>query len=442
MKRACIISIGAELIAGQTVDTNAAWLAAQLATAGVRCTRHITVGDNLVDIVTALHSAASQADLVLATGGLGPTADDLTRQALAEASGYELTLDAPSAEQIRAFFARRGRRMPEQNLVQANKPAGAVMIENPSGTAPGIHLTIDNTPCFALPGVPHEMRAMFQQYVLPIVQAAAVGRIIRIRRLHCAGMGESDLGERIADLMQPGRNPEIGTAADLGSVTIRLTATADDTITADALLDDAELEIRRRLGPVVFGRDDQTLAAVVGKLLQARGLTLATAESCTGGLIGKLLTDTPGSSAYYVGGVIAYANEVKRDLLGVSERTLAESGAVSGPVAAAMAEGARKRLGASKAVSTTGIAGPGGGTSDKPVGLVWIGVATDEGVLVRRHLFGQDASREVVRILAAQTALNRVRLVLLTETGASRPKGRSVIAPEPEPDSAAPRPCR
>jgi len=412
LQRAWIISIGTELTLGQSVDTNAAWLAEQLAAQGVRCERHVTVPDDLASIRDTLRQAADACDLIIATGGLGPTVDDLTREALAEAAGVPLETDAGSLEQIRAYFARRGREMPERNKVQARIPQGAQAIENTCGTAPGICMELNGTPCYALPGVPFEMREMFTRDVLPHLRAAAAGRVLRCRRLQCFGLGESDIGERLRDLMMPGRNPTVGTTAELGVIGVRINASGESAEVAEALLDETETEVRARLGMVVFGRETDTLASVVGAELAARGETLSTAESCTGGLIAKMLTDVPGSSVYFVGGAVAYANELKQRLLGVPAKVLASAGAVSEPVARAMVEGARRAFSTTYALAVTGIAGPAGGTADKPVGLVFFGLAAPTGVTVRESRFGSDAPRTVIRERAARTALNLLRLRL------------------------------
>ncbi|MFQ5806596.1 MAG: competence/damage-inducible protein A, partial [Phycisphaerae bacterium] len=413
MQRAWIISIGTELTLGQSVDTNAAWLAEQLAGQGIRCERHVTVPDDLTLIRDVLRQAADVCDLIVVTGGLGPTDDDLTREALAEAAGLPLETDAASLEQIRAFFARRGREMPEPNQVQARIPRGARPIVNSCGTAPGICAELNGTPCYVLPGVPFEMKAMFRHAVLPDVQAAAAGRILRGRRLQCFGMSESEISERLRDLMTPGRNPAVGTTAELGVISVRINACGHSARATDALLDETEAEVRSRLGEVVFGREADTLASAVGAHLAARGETLSTAESCTGGLIAKMLTDVAGSSAYFAGGVVAYANELKVHTLGVPPELLASVGAVSEPVARALAEGARRAFSTSYALAVTGTAGPTGGTPDKPVGLVFIGLATPSGVTAREAHFGSDAPRSVIRERAARTALNLLRLQLV-----------------------------
>ena len=414
MRDAWIISIGTELALGQTVDTNAAWIAARLAEFGVRAETHVTVADDLERIARALRTAAAGGcDLIVVSGGLGPTEDDLTRAALAVALGEELVTDPASLEQIRTFFARRDRAMPERNAVQAQRPRSAQAIENPCGTAPGIRATLCGVPVFCMPGVPFEMKAMFDRDVAPVVRSASHGRVLRQRILRCIGMGESDLGARIADLMMRGRNPEVGTTADFGEIGIRINATGNSPDATEQLLEDADREVCARLGPVVYGRDADSLAGVVGRLLREAAATLATAESCTGGWIGKLITDCAGSSAYYRGGVVAYTNDLKRGLLRVPDELLARHGAVSDAVARAMAVGVRDHCAATLGLSVTGIAGPGGAAAEKPVGLVFIGLADAENAKAREYHFGSDASRESIRLRAARTALNRVRLRLV-----------------------------
>lgn len=412
---AWILSIGTELTLGQTVDTNAAWLAARLAGLGVRAVRHLTIADDLADTATTLRDAARNADWVLVTGGLGPTEDDFTRAALAEAAGVALVQDAGSVERLRAFFAQRGREMPPQNLVQAQIPQGARAIPNETGTAPGVRLELERSVIFSLPGVPFEMMRMFVDTVAPEIASAVSGRIVLSRKLNTCDVPESIINDRIRDLMRRDRNPEVGTTAAAGQVGVRMNATGATSAEAQALLDDCEAEVRRRLGDAIFGVDDDTLAQAVGRLLVERGETVATAESCTGGLISTLLTDVPGSSAYFRGGVVAYANTAKVELLDVPAAMIAQHGAVSVAVADAMAQGARRRLGSDWAISDTGVAGPTGGTTEKPVGLVCLGVVGPAGVdpWTEARRFGEDQPRPIVRLRAAGAVLNRLRLMLL-----------------------------
>jgi nicotinamide-nucleotide amidase len=406
-RRAWIISSGTELTLGQTVDSNAAWLAAELAAAGVRCQRHVTVPDELEPLRGVLIEAARSADVVILTGGLGPTDDDLARAALAAASNDELVEDVDSLRAIRAYFSARGRSMPEPNRVQALRPSRGVALENRCGTAPGIYIQIDGVPCFALPGVPFEMKAMFDADVRPRVASAA--GVVRSRCLNCFGLGESEIGAALKDLMARGRNPEVGTTVSRGVIRVRIYATAESGDAADVMLDRVEAEVRARLGPVVFGRDDQTLAGALGDQLVAEGWTVSTAESCTGGLVATLLTDVPGSSRYFLGGIVAYQDEMKRRSLGVDRDTLARHGAVSAATAEAMARGVLRAFESTCAIAVTGVAGPSGGSLAKPVGLVYCSVVTPAGVMTRELRLGSQSPREVIRWRAANTALNLLR---------------------------------
>lgn len=413
MPNAWTISIGTELILGQITDTNAPWLARQLAALGIRVQRHIIVSDDLAPICAALREAAARANFVVITGGLGPTDDDLTRSCLAEVAGAPLELHAPSLAHLQTFFAARGRSMPARNCVQAYVPRGAAVLPNSCGTAPGIRLALGPCTLFALPGVPFEMHRMFADSVAPELRARTGGAVVASRVLHTFGRGESDIGERLGDLMERGRNPEVGTTASYGIVSVRINAAADDVTTAEQSLADMDAEVCRRLGPTVFGREDETLASVVGRLLTEVRQTVATAESCTGGLIGKLLTDIPGSSRYFAGGVISYSNDAKQSVLGVRADTLSDNGAVSSPVAGQMAAGVAKCFGTDYGIAVTGIAGPGGGTTTKPVGLVYVGLHGHVGSFVKECRFGADAPRTMIRLRAAFTALDLLRGSLL-----------------------------
>lgn len=415
MERAWIISIGTELTLGQTVDTNSAWLSRRLAAVGVRTARHLTVSDERAPIRDALAEAARAADLVLVTGGLGPTDDDLTREALSDAMGQPLELHAPSLAQIRAFFTARGRTMPERNASQAMIPRGAVALANPVGTAPGIRATLAGTPVFVMPGVPFEMERMFDDHVAGEIAVAARGRAISSRTIYTYGLGESLVGERIADLMRRGRNPEVGTTAQHGVIGVRINAQGADRTEAEALAAADEAEVRRRLGSIVFGRDGDTLASATAALLVARARTVATAESCTGGLVGAMLTEVPGSSAYFLGGAVTYSNAAKSALLRVPPESIAEHGAVSEPVACAMADGARQVFGTDYAVAVTGIAGPAGGSPGKPVGLVYVALSASGGTRSRPMLLGAELPRWVIRHRAACAAINVLREALLSE---------------------------
>ncbi|MGE5599606.1 MAG: competence/damage-inducible protein A [Bacteroidota bacterium] len=398
-----IISIGTELLLGEIVDTNAAFIARNLAELGIDLYYKTTVGDNLPRIVAELRRAWERSEIVITTGGLGPTQDDLTREGVAALLGEELVPRPEELAKMREFFARLGRSMSPNNERQAMFPASAEPLPNPEGTAPGLTVARGGRYLFALPGVPVEMERMLIREVLPRLRALTGVNPLFSRTLRLVGIGESVMAQEVADLIDGGRNPTVAPYAKRGETRLRLTARAADHKEAERLFAPVEAEIRRRLGRHVYGTDGDTLEAVVGRLLRDRGLTLATAESCTGGLVGHRLTNVPGSSAYYLGGVTAYDNRVKTGLLDVAEETLAARGAVSEETARAMAEGARKKLHADLGLSTTGIAGPGGGTEDKPVGLVYLGLAWEGGASVRRMVSNWD--RVGNKEAAAQGAL-------------------------------------
>jgi nicotinamide-nucleotide amidase len=400
--------VGTELVQGLIADTNSAWVSQRLAAMGIPTDYHTSVGDDVDALVDVVRQAAARSDVVIVSGGLGPTADDITREALARAAGVPLVLHPESLEVIASRFATWGREMAENNKAQAWLPEGAEVMPNAHGTAPGFVVRIDRASVFVLPGVPRELYAMFDEKVSPrLLEAGASSGVIRMRRILCFGPGESSVDLKIRDLMAPGREPNVGILVRDYIITVKITARAETVTEADALIAETEREVRARLGDIVFGADDDTLAEVTARELISRGLTVATAESCTGGLIAKELTDVPGISASFIGGVVCYANEAKHELVGVSEETLGEHGAVSEEVAAALAGGVRKRTGADVAVSTTGIAGPAGGTEEKPVGLVYIALASGEGVDVKRCMF--HGSRDRIRTRATLTALDMLR---------------------------------
>ena len=413
--RANIISIGNELLRGQAVDTNSAWLADRLGALGVQVGRHVTVGDDVGRIAEATAEALRDAEVVVLTGGLGPTLDDLTRAGIAQALEVELGENPEALRQIEAFFVRIERLMPETNRLQALVPRGCTVIANPRGTAPGIAAQVGRTQLFALPGVPAEMRVMFEQTITPSLLAAPGGReLTRSLRLQCFGASEAGIGETLADLMQRGLNPEVGTTASGAVISVRINARGASAEAGEALAKETAAEVRRRLGDVVFGEGADTLESVVGRMLTEAGQTLATAESCTGGLLAKCFTDVPGSSAYFLRGYVTYSNHAKVDLLDVPTALLECEGAVSEAVAAAMAQGCRMRAGVDFALATTGIAGPDGGRPpEKPVGLVYVALAAADGVEVERLNLGDYFSRVEIRDRAAKVARNMLRLRLL-----------------------------
>lgn len=407
--KAVIIAVGDELISGRVVDTNSAYLGEQLGCFGIEVCEHRTVGDRREEIASAIRAAAKSAQVILLSGGLGPTADDVTRHGLADATESELVIDPQCMADIEVFFHQRGRNMADANRVQAMIPSGAEPLHNSVGTAPGLAAKVGDAMVFAMPGVPYEMKQMFAEQVAPRLPK---GRgVILTKKIHTFGMGESDLSGVIGDVVAQPQDITIGTTVSEGLVTIGITTRGADTSGCLRRISPISAEIRRRLGDLVVGEDSQTMAAVVGNLLGRAGQTLATAESCTGGLLGKMITSVSGASEYYLGGVVAYSNDVKRDILGVSGKILDEHGAVSEQTAAAMAVACRRGHGSDWALSLTGIAGPAGGSAEKPVGLVYVGVCGADGTEVHRHVFPGNRGR--IRRRAALAAMNHLRLSLM-----------------------------
>lgn len=406
--KAAILSIGSEVALGRIADTNAAWLSRRLIELGCEVARHTAVPDERGEILRALACVAEGADAVVITGGLGPTQDDMTRELVAEHCGVGLAEHAAAGEHLRAFFRRIGRPMSPSNMRQAMLPDGARALPNPRGTAFGFAVSCNGADFYALPGVPAEMRAMFEAEVAPALAAKASSGIA-LRQLRVFGAGESTVGELLGDLMRRGANPDVGTQVEQGAITVRVLARAETREEAQALADATAEEAMRRLGDdLVFGEGEEEIEEAVARLMERSGLTLAAAESCTGGLVSSLLTDVPGASQWFLEGVVAYSNQCKVSRLGVPEGLIAEKGAVSPEVAEAMVAGMRGRSGADVAVALTGIAGPGGAVPGKPVGLVYVAVADAQGVSVER--FQCSGQRTDVKRRAARHALNMVRL--------------------------------
>jgi nicotinamide-nucleotide amidase len=406
-----VVSIGTELLLGQITDTNAAYLGRTLAGLGIDLYYKTTVGDNERRIVETLARARDRADLILTSGGIGPTEDDLTKECVAQVFGEELVMDEAALETVRAFFSRRGIPMPERNRKQALIYRNGRHIDNPNGTAPGALLEKEGKIVVSLPGPPVELVPMVENHVVPFLTQRLTGRrqylVTRVFRF--VGIGESAVEEEVRDLIRGG-NPTLAPLAHTGEVHLRAGAKAATREEAEALIRPVEEELRRRLGRFLYGTDETTLEASVIRDLIDRGLTLAAAESCTGGGLGARLTSVPGSSAAFLGGIVSYSNDAKIRLLGVEPALLERHGAVSAPAAEAMARGARERLGASLAVSITGVAGPEGGTPEKPVGLVFLGLAAGGRVRAERHQFV--GLRETVRRRAEGVALQMVREAL------------------------------
>jgi len=419
---AAILAVGDELLSGLTIDTNTVWLAQRLAERGVNVVEAAIVDDDRTRIAAAierLSSASSQHNLLIITGGLGPTPDDLTREALGDVltPDEELAVDEGWLAQLESWFARTGRRMPRTNRKQAMRPRGAELIPNARGTAPGIRAERGRCTIIVLPGVPGEMRAMFDANADAIAgRSPEGGEVSLCRWVRCCGIGESAAAERLGDLLKRDRRPRVGTAAGHSIVEARVYATGPRE-TIEPEIERTLREIESVLHPYSFARGEVTMAAALGIELQERRLTIATAESCTGGLIGAMLTETPGSSAYYRGGWVTYSNELKERCLGVRGESLRAFGAVSEQVAREMAAGAMAQSGADMSISITGIAGPDGGSEQKPVGTVFIGCGRrgadgDEAeITVRPFRFSGD--RDGIRQRAASIALQMARLGLL-----------------------------
>lgn len=397
-----VVSIGTELLLGQIVDTDAAFLSQRLAEIGVGLYRRTTVGDNLERVRNVLQESLQRADILVTIGGLGPTEDDLTREAIADVLDEPLVQDETVANHLRELFARRNYPLTGNQLRQAMRPACARPLPNPHGTAPGLVAEKGGKIVFALPGPRNEFEPMVTEQVIPYLAEKTGGAVIRSRVLRFCGIGEGALEERVRDLLQSD-NPTVAPLAQLGEVHLRITARASSTDEAMQLIEAKEHSLRERVGQYIYGIDNTTLEeAVVNKLREQRQC-VATAESCTGGLLGSRITDIPGSSDVYIGGVVSYSNALKIKLLGVPEATLNTVGAVSEETAYAMAEGARQNFGADWGIGITGIAGPGGGTEDKPVGLVYIALSNSEQTVVRRY--DQIGDRKTIKWRSTQLAL-------------------------------------
>ncbi|MFA6176858.1 MAG: competence/damage-inducible protein A [Phycisphaerae bacterium] len=408
---AAIISVGNELLNGHTLDTNSNWLQQRLLTVSVQVVYSCCVSDDISEIKAAIEYASQKAGIILITGGLGPTDDDITRNAIAEFLNVELVHHPQIEEEMRKFFARINRPMVEKNKIQAYLPAGTEVINNPLGTAPGIFYSDRDKIIASMPGVPSEMKRMFDETILKKIENFAKNAQVFVKKLKIIGAGESNIAEKIGNMMERGRNPLINCTVDCGIITLHIIATADTKNAAEKLVNDDVAKLSALLGEFIYSFDGESLAEVVGNKLLQHKKTLATAESCTGGLIAKQITDIPGSSAYFKSGWITYSNEAKISQLGVKKELIEQFGAVSSEVATAMAAGAREKSGADFAIAVTGIAGPTGGTEQKPLGLVYIAIASEKGVEAEKFLFGP-RDRDFIRQRTYQNALNLLRLRL------------------------------
>ena len=403
-----IVTIGTELLLGHLVDTNSAFVASALADIGVDVYAKHSVGDNPQRLEAMLRGALDRADGVITTGGLGPTVDDLTKEAVSAATGTRLELHQPSLEAIEARFAMMGRTMSENNRRQAMLPVPGVVLENPHGTAPGfVALREDGKFVAGMPGVPREMHAMMIEKLVPwLLERFGLRQTITARTIHTIGIPESELDRRIEDLFRKLENPKIAVLAHGGRCDVKIMAKAETREAALALIAPVERDVRERIGYGIYGVDDQTIEGAIVDVLRRRKATIATAESCTGGAISDALVRVPGASAVFRGGVVAYSDDVKRSLLDVPAQTLRDHGSVSVETAIAMARGARRRLGADIAIATTGVAGPTGGTEEKPVGLVWFALVADGEPRTYRATFPGD--RRDIRARATMAALSAI----------------------------------
>ncbi len=414
MKKAYIISTGTELLLGSTIDTNSAFLGRKLTDIGIKVIGKSVVGDNREHLEEAFKLGLRSADLVISSGGLGPTRDDLTKEVACKVMGARMEIIEDEVKHLHEFFARRRRDMPESNIKQAMFPPESIILKNPLGTAPGMYLKKDNKVIILLPGPPREMENMYVQEVEPLLKKEfqlennrAVSRIIKI-----LGPGESQVEERLADVIDNAQGCSLALLAVDGEVHIKVTAEGEDIKDSRQMLEMITEKIKERLGDNIIGYDEETLSSIIAKLLVDKGKTIAVAESCTGGLIAKLITDLPGSSRYFWGSVTSYSNEAKKGLLNVKEETLVRYGAVSKETAVQMAQGLVDKYKVDVGLSTTGIAGPKGGTDKKPVGLVYIALADSNGCRVKEMRFV--GRREAIRLLTAKTALDLLRRYLIS----------------------------
>jgi nicotinamide-nucleotide amidase len=411
MLRCEILSTGDEVLTGMITDTNATWLADRMGGLGFEVVRHTTVGDDRGMLEDAFRKLGESADVVLCTGGLGPTVDDLTTEIAAHVLGVGLKLDEPALRYMESLWSARGRTMPENNRKQALIPETADVLQNPIGTAPGFTAKIGRAHFFFMPGVPREMKLMFDEQVVPRIEALRPEpTVFEVRVYRSFGLAESAADRLLDGLESMFPGVKLGFRAHFPEIQIKLTVKGPDAAAARERLEAASAEVIRRIGPNIFS-DGDPLEAVVGAALKREGATLSAAESCTGGLVAEMMTRVPGSSEWFDRGFVTYTNQAKQDLLGVPEALLAQYGAVSEECARAMAEGARAHAKTTYALSVTGIAGPGGGTAEKPVGLVYVGLATPSETVVKR-LNWPGRQREQVREISATVALDLLRRAL------------------------------
>ena len=410
--KASIITIGDELLIGQTIDTNSAWMGAELSKSGFDVTRMTSVHDRRDDILNTLSEASGKSDVVLITGGLGPTSDDITKQTLCEYFDTHLVLDDKVLQNIEELWGRRGFPMNDRNRKQAEVPASCRVLKNAVGTAPGMWFEKNNTIYISMPGVPHEMKYLMTAVILPELNKRFTSQVIIHRNIMTYGGFES----KLADILEPfesslPENMKLAYLPETGIIKLRLTGTGLDQESLANLVNEQAQKLYQIIPDIIYGEDEMTLEMVIGDLLKSKNKTLCTAESCTGGEIAHLITRVAGSSSYYQGSVIAYSNTVKTQLLGVQKETIEKSGAVSEQTVKEMAEGARKLFKTDFALATSGIAGPDGGTEDKPVGTLWIAVASENGVVTEKRTFGNDRIINIRRFSLVSLNLLRKQII-------------------------------
>jgi nicotinamide-nucleotide amidase len=407
MLKAEIIAIGSELLTAHRTDTNSLWLTDRLNSVGIEVKAKTIVGDDEPRLEEAIKDALRRSDAIISTGGLGPTEDDITRKVFARVTSRQLMLDYDVLTQIRQRFASRGYQMTPNNERQALIPKGATVLPNPNGTAPGIKMTQDGKLIVLLPGPPREMKPMFDDYVMADLEKMSRGIRISTRTLKVTGLGESAMDDLIAPIYRQYSNPTTTVLFTDSDLEIHLTAKAETAERAESLADDLAEKLSDKLGNYLYSASGESMEEVVGHRLALKGYTLATAESCTGGLIAERVTRVPGSSEYFLGGIVSYTEAAKSSLLGVPAELISKRGVVSGDVAEAMARGAKQRFGSTIGLSITGVAGPSGGTEETPVGTVYVGIADDVGTSNRRMILPGD--RHLIRWRASQAALEMVR---------------------------------
>ncbi|MBC8033213.1 MAG: CinA family nicotinamide mononucleotide deamidase-related protein [Chitinophagaceae bacterium] len=409
---ASIITIGDELLIGQVVDTNSSWMAMELNKYGIWLKRRVAVGDSRQEIIRALEEESRQADIILLTGGLGPTSDDITKRVLNEYFGGRMVTDQAALDNVKAIFARFNRPLLESNVKQAEVPNVCTVVYNTRGTAPGMWFEKDNKIYVSMPGVPHEMKGMMLDFVLPKLVSYFVLPAIISRTLLTAGIGESFLADHIKEFEQALPSQlKLAYLPNYGMVRLRLTVISTDTATAERDVEEQFAILKERVKEYLVTDRDEALPAVVGRLLTARGETVSTAESCTGGYIAHLLTAHAGASDFFKGGVVSYANEIKQEVLHVSDTTIRDHGAVSEETVRAMVQGCLNLMNTSYSIAVSGIMGPGGGSLDKPVGTVWIAVGNDEGIIAEKLHLRFDRTRNIE--FTAIFALNLLRKLIV-----------------------------